>query len=198
MLSEKDFKRRLIGDLNKVNLGWVDGDATSWGQKTADVINPSLMIAIEIKDDTESPPAQKIGKSSHGSYSATKLNRRFFSHIKNANKKFREYQQYKTVLLFRTALPLATMVRAAVEGIHTFEASLKNQKNFPSNKRDWIISSRLSYSGRRGIHNRKEVGCFLIFNEDGYSYFPNEFATKDRVLTKSNLEKVLGLSISES
>lgn len=198
MLSEGKLKQDLINNLNKINRGWIDGDTESDSQKTTDIVNHSLKIAIELKDDTKSQPPTKIGSSYSGSYDAKKLNKRFFNHIKGADKKFREYQQYKTALLIRTNLPMATMVRSVVEGIHTFERQLTGQKVVPPDAGNWIISSRLTYSGRRGKHNRSEVGCFLVFNDGEYSYFTNEFATNDRKVDKSKIESLFGLNFYDA
>lgn len=198
MLSEKKLKENLINGLNKINQDWIDGDTENSFQKTADIVNHLLKVAIEIKDDTKSQPPQKVGSSYSGSYDAKKLNKRFFNYIKNANKKFREYQQYKTSLLIRTNLPMTAMVRNSIEGIHTFERFSTGKKIVPLNAKNFIISQRLTYSGRKDKHNRSEVGCFLVFNIDGYSYFPNEFATNIRKMDKAGIEFLFGFNFCDA
>ena len=198
VLSEKKLKQKLISGLNKINQGWIDGDIESNSQKTADIVNHSLRIAIEIKDDTKSQPPTIIGSYHSGSYDVKELNKRFFNHIKDANKKFREYTKYKTALLIRTNLPMVVMVREAVGGIRTFKRHKAGQKVVPANAENYIISSGLTYSGRRGKHNRKEIGCFLVLNKCVYSYFTNEFAVRDRKMDKSKIESFFGFTFYDA
>lgn len=199
MLTEKDFKEGLICRLNKVQKGWVDGDTESDSVKTADIVNHSLEIAIEIKDDTQSVPLRFYGNYAEENYDGKKLNRQFYSDIRNANQKFRTYNGYKTALLFRTNLPFAVLVRTPVEGLDTFErATTTEERAIPPDTENRIIAPRLTYAGRKGKHNRKEIGCCLVLNEDGYSYFPNEFATNGRKMDKAGIESLFGFSFRDA
>jgi hypothetical protein len=55
------------------------------------------------------------------------------------------------------------------------------------------------YSGRAGKYsggNRKEIGCFLIFNQKP-SYFPNSLADSGRVIDKSEVSSIFGIEFEE-
>lgn len=195
MINEEDYKLQLITNFNQLNSGWVDGDLESVKHKTPDLVNHNLKIAIEIKDDTLSKKPQRIGTQEYASYDIKKLNKRFYEHIRNANHKFRQLPEYRTVLILRTNLPMAEMVKDAIEGVHTF-IKVKTQQNVIKSSGNWITSSNLSYVGRKDKHQRSEIGCFLIKNEDGYSYFVNSYAHVNKVLSLDDLSSITGLRIT--
>ena len=186
VISEKTFKENLIYDLNLINAGWIDGDKESDLKKTADIVNHSLKIAIEIKDDTkykiELPtiPEVIMGQGCD----LTKMNQRFSDHIRSANNKFKEYPEYKTILLFRTEFIITDVIRYAIEGLHSY-----------SKPEDHLV-----YIGRKGKYskyNKKEIGCFLIVNQEGFGYFSNELAKGSRSLDKEKTEKIFGCKFND-
>lgn len=179
-------KDDLLARLNKVSTEWIDGDLNNKSIKTADMVNHKLKIAIEIKDDTKSKPPRMLDHSlGTYEYDLSELNKRFYADIKNANKKFRNYPGYKTVLLLRTEVPRASLVAEAILGIHTFSRAGVS------------VNENLTYKGRRGKHNRCEVGCFLIFcGRSGLpTYFSNGYASKTRILNQEELETHTGFKL---
>jgi len=192
--SENQFKNELIKMFNKINEGFVDGDEKGSILKTPDIINESIKIAIEIKDDKIS----KFCNSRSQEYNIFELNKQFYSRIRDASQKFKikKYSNYKTILLFRTKLPMASLVKSAINGIHSFEKVTEGEiLKPPGNK--WIISKGLSYVRHLNTHKRQNIGCFIILNEDGYYYFSNEFSIKPMSVSKKYAEKIFGMNLMD-
>jgi len=150
------------------------------------VVNHTLKIAIEIKDDTkykiETPKTSGVMVTQ--SEDLTKMNQRFSDHVRSANNKFKEYPGYKTILLFRTEFLITDVIRYAIEGLHSY-----------SKPKD-----RLVYIGRKGKYskyNRQEIGCFIVVNQ-GTHYFPNDvFAKQSRLLNKKKVEGIFGQNFKD-
>ena len=103
---EYEYKKRLLELLNKYKSGWIDGDAENQHEQTADLVNNSLKIVIEIKDDTKYkyvPPPPTGEMIVRTMYLPTKQNQ-LKKDAREANRKFRNYKNYKTILLIRTEL----------------------------------------------------------------------------------------------
>lgn len=186
VIPEKTFKENLIYDLNLINAGWIDGDEESHRKKTTDIVNHSLKIAIEIKDDTKYKIELPItpGVITGQGYDLTKMNQRFSDHVRSANNKFREYPEYKTILLFRTEFIITDVIRYAIEGLHSYSKP----------------ADHLVYIGRKGKyskHNKEEIGCFLIVNQEGFGYFSNELAKENRSLDKEKIERIFGRKFND-
>ena len=186
VISEKTFKENLIYDLNLINAGWIDGDKESNRKKTVDIVNHSLKIAIEIKDDTkykiELPTT--FGVMIGQGYDLTKMNQRFGDHIRSANNKFKEYPGYKTILLFRTEFIITDVIRYAIEGLHSYSKQ----------------ADRLVYIGRKGKyskHNKEKIGCFIVVNQEGFGYFSNDLAEENRFLDKGKIERIFGRKFND-
>lgn len=195
MLDEDTFKHNLLREFNCLNYDWIDGDTEDQNSKTADIVNHSFRVAIEIKDDHITLPVSlpTKGYPSGTSYDARKLNKRFTDDMKDANRKFREYEGYKTGLLFRTHLPFAVLVKHSVEGLYTFH---RTSTNNPSPMMEyWFISEGLSYLGRNNVRKALEIGCFLVLNDDGYHYFENKYACQNRILTRREVENLTGFTL---
>ncbi len=150
-------------------------------------MNHSLKIAIEIKDDTkykiELPTSS--GVMVPQGYDLTKMNQRLSDHVRSTNNKFKEYPRYKTILLLRTKFVITDVIRYAIEGLHSYSIS---------------ADRRLAYIGRKGKYskyNKKEIGCFLIVNREGFGYFPNEIAKQGRCIGRKELEKIFGHKINK-
>ncbi len=185
MIPEEIFKQNLIQSLKSINVGWIDGDKESNRKKKADIVNHSLRIAIEIKDDTKyrielpTTPGVMVG----GSHNLKKMNQRFSDHIRSANKKFKEYPGYKTVLLFRTEFLIIDIIRYSIEGLHSYSKP----------------EDRLVYIGRKGKYseyNRQEIGCFVVINQEAH-YFPNVLAKQNRLFNKEDVQKIFGHSFKD-
>ena len=185
MIPEEIYKETLIQALKSIDNDWVDGDKELGRKKTVDIVNHTLKIAIEVKDDTKYktivPP--RSGVMVTQSVDLTKMNQRFGDHVRSANNKFKEYQGYKTILLFRTEFLTTDVIRYAVEGLHSY-----------SKPKDCLV-----YIGRRGKyskHNRQTIGCFVVINQEAH-YFPNVFAEENRLLNKKEVEKIFGQSFKD-
>ncbi len=170
MISEYEYKIDLILRLNQQGSGWIDGDVESNHKNKADVVNHVLKIAIEIKDESGSPDGLK------------KTNQQYGDHLRSANKKFKEYPKYKTILLIRgNADTIPGIVYYAIEGIDSYSK----------------IGNQLIYSGTKNKYSpyiRKEIGCFLIL-ADKYYYFPNKHALPQRIINKQEVENILGQNV---
>lgn len=100
LIPEKDFIHTTINRLNSYSLGWINGDEEE-AYKTigsVDIVNHRLKVAVEVKDDSfvNLPPS--------GVAYNTNLNpvsKRYQRDIKNANKKFRNYPDYQSIVLIR-------------------------------------------------------------------------------------------------
>jgi hypothetical protein len=184
MESEENFKKQLIESLNLINLNWIDGDKMGGSEKKADIINHSLKVVIEVKDDTNyklelaTEPGVMIGQS----IDVKKMNQRFADHVKSANNKFKEYSHYKTIFILRSEFPLEKLIRYAIDGCHSY-----------------LVPGKI-YIGRKGKYSKyikREIGCFLIFINKQRYYFPNDLAKKDRVVSKKEVEKIFGYTFND-
>ncbi len=142
MISEDQFKENLIIKLKSCHSDWVDGDVDG----RVDVVNHSLKVAIEIKDEPERGPDME-----------KKTNRQYGDHLRSAYRKFIEYPGYKTALLIRGApATIPGIVKYNIEGIVVYG---------PHNV---FLGRKNKYSP----YIKKEIGCFLVF-ADNFYYFPN-------------------------
>lgn len=84
MIPEQQFKKRLIGKLNNINKGWIDGDREPGQAKKVDLLNHKLKIALEIKDDTNYEIEASKGLGSSQTIDLTKMNQRFSDQAKSS------------------------------------------------------------------------------------------------------------------
>jgi len=185
MIPEKKFKENLINSLNKINPGWIDGDKERKSGRKVDIINHQLKIAIEIKDDTcwqlAMTPAEEKNEEK-----LEKINKRLMDHAVKANRKFSEYQNYKTILLFRTKYPSLILFCYTLEGPLLFR-KLKDSKYFAGRKRKY----------RNPEFCLRNIGSIVIYSDpEGivpeWGYFPNKFGENNRILKKREIEKLFG------
>ena len=184
MILEKQFKEKLLSQLNTINSNWIDGDSEQRNGSKVDLVNHRLKIVIELKDDTKHKInlPNKPGVFVENDQDLTVMNARLNDDIRSANKKFKNYPDYKTILLFRTEFFIADVFRYALEGLHTY--SLPRDKD-----------EKLKYVGRKTKYSpfiRKEIGCFIVWTDDRY-YISNELARPQRVLEKEEIEKLFNL-----
>jgi hypothetical protein len=189
MILEKDFKKKLISRLNLINPGWEDGDLNNQRQKKADIVNNQLKIAIEIKDDTKHKInfSEKSGEIVTNSQNLEIMNARLNDAVRSANRKFKFYPNYRTILLFRTEFSIVDVFCYALVGLHSY--SLPQDGN-----------EKLKYVGRKtkySQYNRKETGCFVIWIDNIY-YCPNVLANKERIIEKIQIEKIFGLELKNT
>lgn len=190
MLPEEEYKKYLIRKLEKINPGWVDGDEESVLSKTVDLVNHNFKIAIEIKDDRKyrykAPPL--TGEMIVESINLLAKNKQFKDDAQDANKKFRNYPEYKTILLIRTELinqPL-DVLRYVFSGIRRFVKT--------DNNRLLEISKLNKYLS---ISSTKEIGNYLLYGNKKYFYISNPNADNIRVLEKKKIENIFGESIGD-
>ncbi|MBP6886194.1 MAG: hypothetical protein KBC02_03050 [Candidatus Pacebacteria bacterium] len=186
MIPEKEFKKRLIYRLNSKSEGWRDGDLDSSVGRKADVVNDALKIAVEIKDDTtfhfiHPDPGQIVTQTTNLS---TK-NRQLKNHIKDANEKFLNYPDYKTVVLIRTEMLTGT-IDYTIDGPQTFGK----------------IGGQLVYTGRPstfwGHHDKStsEVGGILFWGDKcQYRINENPNTKPQRILLADELSSLIGESL---
>ncbi len=100
LVPEKDFIHTTINRLNSYSLGWINGDEEE-DYKTigsVDIVNHRLKVAVEIKDDSfvNLPPSGVAYNTN-----LSPVSKRYQRDIKNANKKFRNYPDYQSIVLIR-------------------------------------------------------------------------------------------------
>ncbi len=183
MINESEFKTDILKVLNQYEAGWVDGDTEKQKGKTVDLVNHKLKIAIEIKDDTKH---SLISNSKVNANDLNIMNMRYGDHIKSANSKFKNYLNYKTVILFRFS-NLPDIVKYVIEGLVQIVFSKED----------------ISYQRRVGKYTKyakNEVGGFLLHNEININgnniwYFTNYLAKDERKLDKFEIKKITGWNI---
>jgi uncharacterized protein YeeX (DUF496 family) len=181
MIPEEEYKNRLLAKLNNQHKGWVDGDTESHLTKTADIVNHELEMAIEIKDDLQFElQASNSGAMVVQSVNLTTKSNQFKSDARDANKKFRNYRRYKSLLL----------IRSEFAGIATdYILSGISQYIRPANSDMILHRKRNKYLSTKN----SEIGGYL-FVHDKYYYFPNPVGGKKR---KISIEELKGLLQSE-
>lgn len=186
MLPEKVFKKHLLDRLNKINPGWIDGDFQNNHIKTVDLINLNLKIGIEIKDDTvfkysSSPSVYTINHD--------KVSNQFKTDARDANTKFKNYPDFRTVLLMRTELvnlPLS-IVGYQFSGLRRFTKSKSGLNNIEIGRKNKYLS----------FTSTKEIGCYLLFGNNQYYFIGNPNANPKRNFNKKILEFVFSEKIEE-
>jgi hypothetical protein len=196
LVNEKKFKKDLINCLNnKLFKGWRDGDKIKRKGKKVDIVNTKYKIAIEIKDQL-SPKTSLPSKSTPvvwSSYDPKKLQQILLDDIKDASKKFKNYSDYQTILLWRM----------------NFVGQPKEIKSLITKGYDLYIfdsiQGKVYYGGKKISKYRnlssliKEIGLFYISNPRYYYYWLNSKAHSYRKLKpkiKKELIKVLKLCLN--
>lgn len=193
-ITEEKFKENLLSRLNDLNQGWVDGDIEDSRNKTVDLVNHELKITVEIKDCLR-PEYEPVnhGRLQTANYDITIINDRLRNNIEVAERKFRQYEGYKTALLFRSSFPLPHILKESIDGIHTFRRGGVDEISCEG---QFSSSENLSYIGRREKHQRTEIGCFLIFDNSGCFYFDNQYVKSKRLIVKDQIEKIFNLEFT--
>lgn len=191
MLSEKEFKDKLTAKLNLINQGWYDGDLKN-SNKSADIVNDDLKIAIEIKDDVlyKSLIPPKDGRMVSQTIDITKKNRQYKNHIKLANEKFLNYKDYKSILILRTEIADRTS--------GTIDYIINGPQVFSK------VNGQLQYAGRPstffGDHDNStnEVGSVIFWGSSNIIYRKNinPNVNKNRFINKTRLQIIFGMKFT--
>lgn len=184
MITENKFKEDL---LNKLGQNWVDGDKENKNDKTADIVNHSLQIAIEIKDETKIRITKpfKTGKIIKTELQLKTISDSLLDHIRDTRKKFQNYQGYRTILLIRTENCINDLIPYCINGFHTFGA------------KGYIGQVQSKYTR----HIKENIGGFLIYSYDDDGrlfYFLNDLCkNKGQKTTKDELEIIFNQKIED-
>jgi len=169
---EPRFKSELLKLLKNLNPDWIDGDAEpqSKNRKTADIVNHTLKIALELKMEDASERLESLPNNQPGVFTRDlsplgDVPLRYGRYIQSCEEKFANYSNYRTLLLVRTkVLPLFFMKDSVIEMCNMSQ----------------------------------EIGMLLLLNADECSVrcFTNEFAKENRKLSAQELEDIFGLRVS--
>ncbi len=192
MITEQEFKEKLIKKLNVLNPGWRDGDIDKFVGKKADIVNDDIKIVIEIKDDTVFK-MDSLSKTCYPSIIEVKSNqkgRQFKGDLKDANKKFVNYPNYKSILLLRTRM--ADIPRDIIE------YTLRGSKTYRKINGKWILAGRPSTFFSGHDNSTKEVGVILFLgkNECLYRENTNPNVNRKRIIEKRELEELFDIQLS--
>jgi hypothetical protein len=189
-MTEKELKKYLIDKLNNTKSGWTDGDKENPAIKTADLVNNKLKIAIEIKEDTVYkrilPPLN--GEIIEESLDLNNLSERLKADARDANKKFRNYPDYKTILMIKTELVdgPSGVIGYIFAGLQRFSKP-KGEKTREIGRKNEFLS----------FTETKEIGSYLLFNGDNLYYIKNENVIPQRLISKEELEGIFSKKIKE-
>lgn len=191
-MDEQTFKEKLINSLNQNIDGWIDGDNEQPNQKTADIVNHIIKIVIEIKDDTKYRfDISEDGRIHGRTTNLCEKNRQIKNDLKDANKKFLNYHNYKSILLLRSEV-----VNFAG---HIAEFIISGPTTYIKDNGKLLCKSHPSTFWGNHDQSTKEVGAILFMGRYGY-YFrqnTNPNVNKKRLIEKSELEKIFGCKIND-
>ena len=172
MNNEKIRKTYWLEHLIKKDLNWIDGDTEDENLKTADLVNHSLKIAIELKIE-----------ESRDYWFPRFSSNRVIPYLKSANNKFKNYPNYKTILFIES--------NCTVEEFQTAESIIYQVKNGPP-----FIQNK-----RRANSSFNDVGSIIIWpyfkdvdHNYGYGWGHNE-ANINRKIDYQAMSSLLGIDI---
>lgn len=174
---EDKIKDKWLKKLKLINSNWKDGDLDNQN-KTADLVNDKLKLAIELKNDT----VFKLKLNVVNEFSLITLSNRYRGYGKDANHKFSFYADYKTILLIESRI-YQGLLQSVFNGIQV--VNLNTRKSFLKNKNLW--------------ESYPQIGCYLIRSDiedtifEDY-YFQNPVADKQRILEKEEVNECLHIS----
>jgi hypothetical protein len=191
-MHEQIFKQKLIDRFNKNAANWIDGDSDLPNERTPDIINHSMKVVIEIKDDTKYKfDIPKNGEIGCKTTNLSEKNRQFKNHLKDANKKFINYPDYKSVLLLRTEVVnfMGSIAEYIINGPTTYKKI---------NGKLLCIGHPSTFWGNHD-HSTKEVGAILFLGNNEYFYRQNTNpnVNNKRILKRVELEKIFGHKINK-
>lgn len=176
-------KIRLNKWLDKLNLyqpEWLLGDIKNSRVKTADFINNDLKFAIELK-------REKNGSLDNQSENVVTFSNRLEGYFESASFKFKNYPNYKTILIIEVASSIMGVAQAAMNSIPQLHfvngtllgASFKNKN---------LYGQKMS-----------NIGCVILWPMFGGSilnnvpyYFDNPFCTHQQKVSQDDAEFIIG------
>lgn len=182
MFDKNEDELRTSRWLNKLEVyskGWIYGDAENREIKTADFVNHSQKIAIELKrekgDNLDNKDNNLVSSSD-----------RIEGYIKDANKKFKNYPDFKTLLLveLKSSTWSAQVIMRGIINIHSINGqhignSIKNKRLFSKMEN---IGAIIFWPGKGNITN--------------IAYYFDNLSAKDICkMTQLETEKILGNSL---
>ena len=103
-ISEEAYTKELLNQLNSICPGWSLGDKENSYKsvQSADLVNHSENLAIEVKDDfSEEAPEPTPGVIYSRTRSSETLSDRYKPDIEDAHDKFKNYDSYETAVIIR-------------------------------------------------------------------------------------------------
>jgi hypothetical protein len=186
MNSESEYKQYLIDLLNNRILGWIDGDTESNDLKTVDIVNHTLKIAIEIKDD-KIYKALVVGPEQRFAEQVNNLEQKssqFKKDARDANQKFRNYASYKTVLILRTEIVARPQtIEYIMGGLYRF-VKIGGELVRTYNKDPHLSTSSTT-----------EIGAYIFTDTNHYYFYENPNRNVDRIITLDELNTIIHLDI---
>jgi len=181
--TEKEEKERISWwkkKLGSCSTGWEVGDKKGHHAKTADIINHSRKIAVELK-------REKGGSLDNQNGNLITLSNRLESRIEDANEKFKQYPGYQTILIIEleTDVISAQVVMSGLSQIH-----FKN-----GNRIGQSIKNKKLYCGMKQIY--RDIGAIVLWPSSGnifhgvQFYFNNPSAKTDRKILIDEAEKII-------
>ena len=188
MMSEEDFKKKMIDRLNSKNKGWKDGDRDGGVEKKVDILNDNLRIAIEVKDDRNYHlPTSRSGEVVSGGMDLRQKNRQFKDDAKDANRKFTNYLGYKTLLIIRTDVAFSSNSEYLIDLILSGPVNI--------NLNSGITEQPSAFWGAHD-NSISEVGGFLFIGQQLiYIKNININMNRDRVMSKEEIQDILGFRV---
>jgi len=177
------IKNKWLQNLRSINPNWKDGDLNN-KNKTADLVNDELKLAIELKKDIvfkANDPAFLI-KFNNTEKNFIMLSNKYRGYGRDANNKFSFYPNYKTVLLIECGI-FKGLLRKIFTGVESKRG--RTGKLFLKNKNLW--------------ESYPNIGCYLIRSDientvlEDY-YFQNPVADKQKILGKKEVDDHLGIN----
>jgi hypothetical protein len=187
MISEPEFKKNLIGALNSNGGEWVDGDEENNKTKTVDVVSHGLKIAIEIKDDTTYKVVHpEPGRTVIQTNDLNRKSNQWKDDARDANAKFKNYQDYKTILIIRTEMiDRPPTVLYIMRGLLRYKKGVSGLVPW-SNKNTHLSGS-----------STKEIGAYVFCGETGFFYYKNPIGDTARIIELKELAIMMGWDIKD-
>lgn len=181
--TEKEEKERISWwkrKLEDCSAGWKVGDKKGHSFKTADIINCSRKIAVELK-------REKGGSLDNQNGNLITLSNRLEPRIEDANKKFKQYPGYQTILIIEldTDVISAQVVMSGLPQRHFKSGNLIGQS----------IKNKKLHSGMNQIYD--DIGAIVLWPSPRNVfcgvpfYFNNPSAKTDRKVSIDEAKKII-------
>lgn len=177
---ESYFKSETIALLNQITKGWEDGDLQNTKDKTVDLVNNSLKIAIEISD---------VFRKDNSNSSFKQIREQFKRAARHANGKFKNYPRFKTISLIRTNLPDC---KDLIEYIFVGVIDAKRIKDGYAKItwKDKFLSPKFT-----------SIGCYIFYDINGkrpWFFLNNQISIRQRMITINDVKKIIPANITKN